>query len=52
MTTKLLKTLEAENELAIPAGISPYSNFNSLRQVRHQIESTETKRFWNECLTF
>jgi hypothetical protein len=38
--------------LAIPAGIAPPRNFNSLPQVRHQNESTETRRFWNKCLTF
>jgi hypothetical protein len=38
--------------LAIPAGIAPPRNFNGLRQVRHQNESTETKRFCNKCLTF
>jgi hypothetical protein len=37
--------------VAIPAGIAPPRYINSLRQVRHQNESTETKRKSNECLT-
>ena len=37
--------------LAIPAELGPSNNINGLRQVRHQNESTETKRFPNKCLT-
>ena len=53
-TERVFSTLNqrALKRLAIPAGIAPPRNFNSLPQVRHQNESTETKRFWNKCLTF
>ena len=36
------------------AGITFIQEFNTLRKVRHQNQnrSTETKRFWNKCLTF
>src|SRR5258708_24234365 len=37
--------------LAIPAGFASANNFKGLRRGRQRNQSTETKRFLNECLT-
>src|SRR5437870_5001428 len=44
MTTKLLKTLEAENELAIPAGFEPATHGVEIRHSADHRLTTETPR--------